>query len=98
MTLSPRDFAAALVGLRPPAAAAKSQSPAFSVTRQEPTQIPRGAVQTSGASSLGVSDAFGHFWKQRWCRLRDSNPRPTVYKTVALPTELNRRSGGHGLS
>ena len=20
-----------------------------------------------------------------WCRLRDSNPRPTVYKTVALP-------------
>ena len=26
-----------------------------------------------------------------WCRLRDSNPRPTVYKTVALPTELNRR-------
>jgi hypothetical protein len=54
MTLSPRDFAAALVGLRPPAAAAKSQSPAFSVTRQEPTQIPRGAVQTSGASSIGA--------------------------------------------
>ena len=26
-----------------------------------------------------------------WCRLRDSNPRPTVYKTVALPAELNRR-------
>ena len=25
-----------------------------------------------------------------WCRLRDSNPRPTVYKTVALPTELSR--------
>jgi hypothetical protein len=21
----------------------------------------------------------------KWCRLRDSNPRPTVYKTVALP-------------
>src|SRR6185312_13278772 len=31
------------------------------------------------------------FWKGKWCRLRDSNPRPTVYKTVALPTELNRR-------
>ena len=26
-----------------------------------------------------------------WCRFRDSNPRPSVYKTVALPTELNRR-------
>ena len=29
--------------------------------------------------------------QEDWCRLRDSNPRPTVYKTVALPTELNRR-------
>ena len=26
-----------------------------------------------------------------WSRLRDSNPGPTVYKTVALPTELSRR-------
>ena len=26
----------------------------------------------------------------KWCRLRDSNPRPTVYKTVALPAELSR--------
>ena len=24
------------------------------------------------------------------CRLQDLNPRPTVYKTAALPTELNR--------
>ena len=31
-----------------------------------------------------------------WCRLRDSNPRPTVYKTVALPTELNRRRATDG--
>ena len=23
--------------------------------------------------------------KVKWCRLRDSNSRPTVYKTVALP-------------
>ena len=27
-----------------------------------------------------------------WCRLRDSNPRPTDYKSVALPAELNRHS------
>ena len=26
-----------------------------------------------------------------WCRLRDSNPRPTDYKSVALPTELSRQ-------
>src|SRR5216110_2816298 len=25
-----------------------------------------------------------------WCRLQESNPRPTVYKTAALPTELSR--------
>ena len=25
-----------------------------------------------------------------WCRLGDSNSRPTDYKSVALPTELNR--------
>src|SRR3546814_8689247 len=26
-----------------------------------------------------------------WCRLSDSNRRPTAYKAVALPTELSRR-------
>ena len=25
-----------------------------------------------------------------WCRLKDSNPRPTAYKAAALPAELNR--------
>ena len=25
-----------------------------------------------------------------WCRLRDSNPRPTRYECVALPTVLSR--------
>src|SRR5579859_5328158 len=24
-----------------------------------------------------------------WCRLQESNPRPSVYKTAALPTELS---------
>ena len=27
-----------------------------------------------------------------WCRLGDSNTRPTDYKSVALPTELNRQN------
>jgi hypothetical protein len=26
-----------------------------------------------------------------WCRLPESNWRPTAYKAVALPTELNRQ-------
>lgn len=30
----------------------------------------------------------------RWSRLRESNPRPTHYECVALPTEL-RRPGNH---
>ena len=29
-----------------------------------------------------------------WCRQRDSNPRPAVYDTAALPAELRRHSGG----
>jgi hypothetical protein len=29
---------------------------------------------------------------REWCRLQESNPRPTVYKTVALPTELSRQN------
>ena len=33
-------------------------------------------------------DSLTHW--NRWCRLQESNPRPTDYKSVALPTELNR--------
>ena len=29
-----------------------------------------------------------------WCRMQDSNPRPSVYKTAALPAELIRRRLG----
>ena len=31
----------------------------------------------------------------RWCRLEDSNPRPTDYKSAALPAELSRRLSCH---
>ena len=27
---------------------------------------------------------------EKWCRLQESNPRPTDYKSAALPTELSR--------
>src|SRR5690606_19059244 len=30
-------------------------------------------------------------WKTVWCRVSDSNRRPTAYKAVALPAELTRR-------
>ena len=33
---------------------------------------------------------FGEFFY--WCRLGDSNARPTHYECVALPTELNRHN------
>src|SRR5690606_7149954 len=29
-----------------------------------------------------------------WCRLSDSNRRPTAYKAVALPAELSRHGAG----
>ena len=38
------------------------------------------------------SAAFSHFaTSPSWCRLKDLNPQPTDYKSVALPIELSRR-------
>ena len=37
------------------------------------------------------SAAFSHFaTSPSWCRLKDLNPQPTDYKSVALPIELSR--------
>ena len=36
------------------------------------------------------SAAFSHFATPPWCRLKDLNPQPTDYKSVALPVELSR--------
>ena len=33
--------------------------------------------------------AWNYLW-HFWCRLTESNRRPSVYKTAALPAELNR--------
>ncbi len=32
---------------------------------------------------------------ERWCWLQVSNPRPPVYKTGALPTELSQQKCGN---
>ena len=32
-----------------------------------------------------------HFEIEKWCRHEESNPGPTDYKSVALPTELRRQ-------
>ena len=38
------------------------------------------------------SAAFSHFaTSPTWCRLKDLNPQPTDYKSVALPIELSRQ-------
>ena len=31
-----------------------------------------------------------NYWRMKWCRHEESNPGPTDYKSVALPTELCR--------
>ena len=40
-----------------------------------------------------VVQKSGTKWHMVWSRQRDSNPRPAVYKTAALATELRRRIG-----
>ena len=42
------------------------------------------------------SAAFDHFAipPKIWCRLKELNPQPTDYKSVALPIELSRQING----
>ena len=54
------------------------------------TMVVEGVVKEVFTSRGGASEA--------WCRLQGSNPRPTVYKTVALPTELSRLRLGDTLT
>ena len=44
----------------------------------------------AGSDSEGLSPAVPSFDRE-WCRVSDSNRRPTAYKAVALPAELTRR-------
>jgi hypothetical protein len=39
----------------------------------------------------GSRDFESFLWNLEWCRHQESNPGPTDYKSVALPTELYRR-------
>ena len=52
--------------------------------RQEVTEAQRGGASTEAPPHASPAS-----------RRRDSNPRPTLYKSVALPAELLRRGAGH---
>ena len=58
------------------------------------TPISGGEGQIRTAEPKGTelqSAAFSHFaTSPSWCRLKDLNPQPTDYKSVALPIELSR--------
>ena len=55
-----------------------------------------GAGETnSGRSDLATkNDILIEATFAGWCRMQESNPRPSVYKTAALPAELIRRRPG----
>ena len=48
---------------------------------------PRGPLPGAGFNTILVLHE-----KLNWCRLQDSNPPPSDYKSTALPDELSRRS------
>ena len=54
------------------------------------TTEPKGTELQSAAFSLFATPPF------IWCRLKDLNPQPTDYKSVALPVELSRHIYGGG--
>src|SRR5690606_38956614 len=49
------------------------------------------AAAGNPATGLRTSSLSGRWRHEWWCRLSDSNGRPTAYKAVALPAELKRR-------
>ena len=65
--------------------------------RPDPRSRATPAIRRTPNVHVTFSHARTSYWKD-WCRLRDSNSRPTDYKSVALPTELNRRTFWSGLS
>ena len=52
-----------------------------------PKWNPRADFGTICGKGSGLSPCF------LWCRLQDSNPRPSDYKSDALPAELSRHAG-----
>ena len=50
------------------------------------------ARNSPGRTKVKADSSIGRYWTEKWCRLQELNPRPTDYKSVALPTELNRRA------
>ena len=47
----------------------------------------------SGFSPSGEAPFMIRRGGKKWCRLRDSNTRPSHYECDALPTELKRHAG-----
>lgn len=88
-------------GLTPnlgPAILEKSPTwPCVSVGRNKRSRTGR---PKNTADFCGLQSRMGFPGIEKWCRLQESNPRPSVYKTAALPAELNRRwpvpQGGTG--
>ena len=54
----------------------------FEPSKAEPSDLQSDPFDHSGTPPL--------LFEIKWCRLPESNWRPTDYKSVALPTELSR--------
>ena len=84
-------------GIEPPKCQSQSLVPYRLATSQSFTLLSekknggRGQIRTAEPEGTDLqSAAFSHFatlprFQIRWCRIRDSNPQPTDYKSVALP-------------
>ena len=59
--------------------------------RKSPTQTRDSIKARTKIQPLKEAATRANFkvWKQAWQELGDSNPRPSVLETDALPTELN---------
>jgi uncharacterized repeat protein (TIGR01451 family) len=92
---------ASVSGAQPDSASANnSASGSFAIASAPPPRNSGGGGGGSfGAQSLIALLLIGLFRTLHsgcriggWCRLQESNPRPTDYKSVALPTELSRQN------
>lgn len=55
-------------------------------------------MQGENKKKEGVLCGAFFLYGRKWCRLRESDPRPSLYRSDALPAELNRRFRGRLLA